>query len=299
VSNSTSLAPKPQADPGPTVTIVVPALNEERGLRQILPSLVERAASLEWQVVVVDDGSSDSTADVARSFGVDVISHGRTRGYGAALKTGIGAAKGPWIATMDADGQHTLEALEAVLAPRESADMVVGARRGLRQSRLWRMPGKWALGKLAAFIANRPVPDLNSGLRVCRAEIARRYIHLCPDGFSFSTTVSLAFHHRGHDVVYVPISIQSSTSRSTVTPISGLGTLLLILRLATLFEPLRLFVAASLIFITAGLLYAVPYALAGRGISIGAALVMLTGVQLLFVGLIADQISSLRKERYE
>ena len=286
-------------DTGPTVTIILPALNEEVGLARVLPSLMERAAVSRWRVVVVDDGSSDSSGDVARSCGALVISHGQTRGYGAALKSGIGAATTPWIATMDADGQHTLEALETVLGQRESADMIIGARRGLRQSRLWRMPGKWVLGKLAVFIANRPIPDLNSGLRAGRTQLVKRYLHLCPDGFSFSTTVSLAFLHQGLAVTYVPISVNPSTSKSTVTPSSGLGTLLLILRLATLFEPLRLFVSASLLFMTAGLLYAVPYALLGRGVSIGAAVVVLTGVQLLFVGLIADQISSMRRERFE
>ena len=286
-------------DTGPTVTIILPALNEEIGLARVLPPLMERAAVSGWRVVVVDDGSSDTSGSVARSHGAVVISHGQTRGYGAALKSGIGAATTPWIATMDADGQHTLDALEAVLGQRESADMIIGARRGLRQSRLWRMPGKWVLGKLAVFIANRPIPDLNSGMRACRTHLVKRYLHLCPDGFSFSTTVSLAFLHQGLAVTYVPISVNPSTSKSTVTPSSGLGTLLLILRLATLFEPLRLFVSASLIFMTAGFLYAVPYALLGRGVSIGAALVVLTGVQLLFVGLIADQISSMRKERFE
>lgn len=286
-------------DTGPTVTIILPALNEEVGLARVLPSLMERAAVSGWRVVVVDDGSSDSSGNVARSCGAVVISHGQTRGYGAALKSGIGAATTTWIATMDADGQHTLEALETVLGQRESADMIIGARRGLRQSRLWRMPGKWVLGKLAVFIANRPIPDLNSGLRASRTQLVKRYLHLCPDGFSFSTTVSLAFLHQGLAVAYVPISVNPSTSKSTVTPSSGLGTLLLILRLATLFEPLRLFVSASLLFMTAGLLYAVPYALLGRGVSIGAAVVVLTGVQLLFVGLIADQISSMRRERFE
>jgi glycosyltransferase involved in cell wall biosynthesis len=283
----------------PTVTIILPALNEEIGLTRLLSSLMERSTPNGWQVIVVDDGSTDSTASVARSLGALVIPHGRKKGYGAALKTGIRAATAPWIATMDADGQHTLEALETVLREMGSADMIIGARRGLRQSRFWRMPGKWVLGKLAVFIANRPIPDLNSGLRTCRTDLVRRYLHLCPDGFSFSTTVSLAFIHQGLEVTYVPISVSPSTSRSTVTPSSGLGTLLLILRLATLFEPLRLFVSASLLFIAAGLLYAIPYALLGRGISVGAALVVLTGVQLLFVGLIADQISSMRKERFE
>lgn len=286
-------------DATPTVTIVVPALNEETGLARVLQPLMERSALNRWQVIVVDDGSTDSSVNVARSFGASVISHSRTKGYGAALKTGIGAATAPWIATMDADGQHTVEALEAVLEQRESADMIIGARRGLRQSQLWRMPGKWVLGKLAVFIANRAIPDLNSGLRTCRTHLVRRYLHLCPDGFSFSTTVSLAFLHQGHAVTYVPISVNQSTSKSTVRPSSGFETLLLILRLATLFEPLRLFVSTSLMFMAAGFLYAIPYALLGRGVSVGAALLILTGVQILFVGLIADQISSLRKERFE
>jgi glycosyltransferase involved in cell wall biosynthesis len=260
---------------------------------------MERAPGARWQVIVVDDGSTDGTSGLAKSLGAEVISHGERRGYGAALKTGVAAARAPWIATMDSDGQHSLDMLESVIAARADSDMVIGARGGLTQSKLWRMPGKWVLGKLAAFIANRPIPDLNSGLRVCRADLLRRYVHLCPDGFSFSTTVSLAFLHRRLKVKYVPISVAPSLSSSRVTARSGLETLLLILRLATLFEPLRLFVSASLIFLVSGFLYAVPYAIAGRGISVGAAIVVFTGIQLLFVGLIADQVSSLRKERFE
>ena len=261
---------------------------------------MERAVLRNWQVVVVDDGSTDGTDDVARRYGATVIAHQRSKGYGAALKTGIAAASAPWVATMDADGQHTPEALDAVLGAIDTGtQMVIGARRGLRQSPLWRMPGKWVLGKLAQFIADRQIPDLNSGLRVCRTDMVRRYVHLCPDGFSFSTTISLAFLHRRLEVRYVPISINPSSSKSTVTPASGLETLLLILRLATLFEPLRLFVTASLVLVVAGVLYAIPYAALGRGISVGAALVVFTGVQLLFVGLIADQVASLRRERFE
>src|SRR5258706_10414618 len=104
----------------PAVTIVIPALDEEVGLARILPGLMERALAESWQVIVVDDGSSDSTGEVARSLGARVISHDRTKGYGAALKTGIAAAGAPWGATMDADGQHSLEALELVLAQREA-----------------------------------------------------------------------------------------------------------------------------------------------------------------------------------
>jgi glycosyltransferase involved in cell wall biosynthesis len=289
----------PEPDALPTVSIVMPAFNEGPNLPAVLTPLLDEARRRHWEVLVVDDGSADDTAAVAARCGATVVSHPRNRGYGAALKTGIRAATAPFVATMDSDGQHTLEALDDVLAHAGDADLVVGARSGLRQSPLWRMPGKWVLQRLATFIARQPIPDLNSGLRVFRREVILRYIHLCPDGFSFSTTSTLAFLNRGRSVEYVPIQIKPRGGHSTVSMITGFDALLLILRLATLFEPLRLFVSAGLMLFGAGILWAIPYAAAGRGISLGAGLLVLTAVQLLFTGLVADQIASLRKERYE
>ena len=281
------------------VTIVIPVLNEEVGLRSLLPDLLVQARAESWEILVVDDGSSDLSGHVAEELGARVTRHPRRRGYGAALKTGIRSARGSLVATMDGDGQHSVKDLCRVVSAAADADMVIGARRGLRQSKLWRMPGKWLVGLLAEYLAGESIPDLNSGLRVFKRDVVMRYLHLCPDGFSFSTTITLAFLDRGKQIDYVPIDVQQASSRSTVTVATGLETLFLLLRLATLFQPLRLFVTVGLVAIAAGILWAIPYAFAQRGISIGAALLVLTGVQVLFVGLLADQVAMLRKERFE
>ena len=281
------------------LSLVLPALNEAAPLSTLLVELSRVAADQDWELVVVDDGSADATRDVAGRAGATVLRHERTRGYGAALKSGIRATTREFVAFMDADGQHTVAALHAVVGHAAEADMVVGRRAGLSATRLWRRPGKWLLLRLADYIARDRIPDLNSGLRVTKRELLLRYMHLCPEGFSFTTTLTLAFLDRGRSVIWVPISVEPSRSRSTVTVATGFETILLILRLATLFQPLRLFVTASLILIAAGLAWSVPYALDGRGISIGAALLVIAGVQLLFTGLLADQIATFRKERFE
>lgn len=281
------------------VCVVIPALNESSALAALLPELIAAARMRDWQVIVVDDGSRDATAAVAAEAGAEVLRHGRCRGYGAALKTGIRATTRPVVAFMDGDGQHTIPSLLAVAARASDADMIVGARRGLAQSDVWRRPGKWVLIRLATYIAREPIPDLNSGLRVVDRNVLARYVHLCPEGFSFTTTLTLAFMDRGRSVTYVPIDVERSRSRSTVSVATGFETLLLVLRLATLFQPLRLFVTVGLALVLAGLVWSVPYAIDGRGISIGAALLVLTGLQLFFAGLLADQVAALRKERYE
>lgn len=298
-SNGTDAATRPLTHLHGRVSVVVPALNEERGLAVILPELVSLAREHEWQVTVVDDGSTDTTAQVAAAFDVRLIRHPRRRGYGAALKTGIHGTDRPLVAMMDGDGQHRVSALRLVLEHADEAEMVVGARAGLSDTALWRRPGKWILIQLATYIAGQRLPDLNSGLRVIDRTQLIRYMHLCPDGFSFTTTLTLAFVDRGRSIVYTPIVVDRAVSRSMVSVTTGFESLLLILRLATLFRPLRLFVSTGCAFIVAGIAWAVPFALQARGVSIGAALLVLVGIQLCFAGLLADQIASLRKERFE
>lgn len=281
------------------VSVVLPALNEATPLATFLAELVGVAQVHDWEVIVVDDGSSDGTSEVARGAGATVVRHERRRGYGAALKTGVRTATRRYVAFMDGDGQHAVSSMLDLLKLATTADMIVGARRSLRDSDVWRRPGKWVLNQLATYIAQESIPDLNSGLRVVDRDVLRRYIHLCPDGFSFTTTITLAFLDRGRTVRYVPIEVARPLTKSTVSVATGFQTLLLVLRLATLFQPLRLFVTASLLLMLAGFLWSIPYALEGHGISIGAALLVLSGVQLLFAGLLADQIATLRKERYE
>jgi len=256
----------------PTLTIIIPAFNEAQALKSVLASLRTPAFDFVQEIIVVDDGSSDGTAEVAQAVGVRVIRHYRNMGYGAALKTGIRASQTEFVLTMDADGQHLAEDVRRLWDAISDYDMVVGQRTGLQQSPLWRMPGKWLLWMMANYLTQHTIPDLNSGLRLLRREAALKYLHICPAGFSFSTTITMALISRGYKVGYVPITIQRRLGKSTVTLNTGLNTLILILRIASLFDPLRLFIPVSALVGVVGVLWGIPYAMLGRGVSIGAML---------------------------
>lgn len=284
----------------PAATIVIPAFNEAAALGAVLRDIQAVSLELGATVTVIDDGSSDATAEVARAAGATVVRHARNLGYGAALKTGIRDAATEYVITMDADGQHDGAALRRVWARRAEADMVVGARQGLLHSRAWRMPSKWFLRAIAAYLTRQPIVDLNSGLRVYRRSVLMKYLHLCPSGFSFTTTMTLAMLGRGWRVFYEPIDIRPRQGvHSTVTVRTGLETIILVLRLIALFNPLRVFVPAAVTCALAGLLWGLPIALLGRGISVGSMLAVVTGVVLFALGLLCDQISQLRLERFE
>ena len=281
------------------VTVIIPAFNEAASINKVVSDLVGAALPFIAEIIVIDDGSSDETGRLAEIAGARLVRHRQNRGYGAALKSGIRAAQTEFVLTYDADGQHRPDQLAALWTAHEAADMVVGARQALLHSPLWRMPGKWLLNLMANYLMRRRIPDLNSGLRLMRREVISRYLHLCPNGFSFSTTSTLALLSRGYDVAFTPITVAPRAGRSTVSLRAGLDTIVLILRIAALFEPLRIFVPASLLSCLAGVLWGIPYALAGRGVSVGALLAIVTGILLFGLGILSDQISQLRLERYE
>jgi glycosyltransferase involved in cell wall biosynthesis len=263
------------------------------------------ARSHQWEVIVVDDGSSDETVEqVSQCMDnryLKLIQHPYNRGYGAALKTGIRAAEAHLVATMDSDGQHDPGDLLNLLHLAETHELVVGRRHRLIHSKLWRMPGKWILNWLANYLSRQRIPDLNSGMRMFHTEVIKKYLHLCPDGFSFSTTSTLVFFNRGYAVTYVPISIRQrhEDAHSTVKLSTGFDTFVLILRLASLFAPLRLFVPASFFFFALSVVWGLPYILLGRGVSVGALLLFVTGMLVFFFGLLTDQVAQLRLEKYE
>jgi glycosyltransferase involved in cell wall biosynthesis len=261
-------------------------------LKVTCPELIEA-------IIVVDDGSSDDTASIAESTGVRVIQHKRNKGYGASLKTGIRAARTEFVLTMDSDGQHQAEDIGRLWEKAGHSDMVVGQRTSLIHSPLWRMPGKWLLSFMANYLTRQHIPDLNSGFRLMRREVVMKYMHLCPPGFSFSKTITMAFFNRGYNVAYVPIDVKKRVGASTVSLATGLETIILILRIATLFDPLRIFIPISIFTASVGILWGIPYTLSGRGISVGSMLAIVTALLMFSLGLICDQISQLRLERYE
>jgi glycosyltransferase involved in cell wall biosynthesis len=281
------------------ITIVIPAYNEAEAIEPVLNRLKTIRPDLVEEIIVVNDGSTDQTAERAQLPGIRVVSHSQNRGYGAALKTGIIAAQTPFVVTMDSDGQHNPADVERLWAVAASNDMVVGQRTAVLHSQLWRMPGKWLLTLMANYLSRRRIPDLNSGFRLMRRDVVKKYMHLCPSGFSFSTTITMAFFNRGHKVDYVPIQVEKRTGKSTVSVRTGFETIILVLRLATLFDPLRVFIPLSIFFGIAGFSWGIPYALAGYGLSVGAMLAFVTALLMFTLGLVCDQVSQLRLERYE
>lgn len=282
----------------PGVTIVVPAYREATGIAGVIDALMETVSELRHttpvEVIVVDDGSPDGTGAAVKPFeseSLRLIRHPANRGYGAALKTGIAAARHDWIVITDADGTYPNHRIPDLLADRDGYDMVVGARTGaVREVPLLRRPPKWVLRKLASYLSGQRIPDLNSGLRVMRRSVVERFLDILPDGFSFTTTITLAMLCNGHPVKYHSIDYHKRDGRSKIRPVADtLGFLTLILRTVMLFNPLRIFLPAALFFVGAAFAVAVgSWALTGRIMDVTTILLFVTGVQLLGLGMIAD-----------
>lgn len=280
-------------------TIIIPAYNEAQSIALVLQDIRTVFTDAPYQVIVIDDGSEDGTGSVAAECGAVVIRHSVNKGYGASLKTGIRNATTELVIIMDADGQHRAEDAKRLLEKSSGRDMIVGQRTGLVHSPLWRMPGKWALGWLANYLSRRHIPDLNSGLRIFRRDVVLKYLHLCPSGFSLSTTITMILFSRGYNIAYEPIEVKKRTGKSTVSISTGLDTLILMLRIASLIDPLRVFLPASFAIGLIGVGWSIRYALTGNGVSSGSLLAIVTALLLFAIGLLCDQISQLRLERYE
>lgn len=293
-SDSAGLTKSDEAG-GVALTVVVPAFNEEAGIGRVLDSLRAELgrSALPYEIVVVDDGSSDRTAEVAMERGVRVVSHGANRGYGAALKSGIRTARSPYILITDADGTYPSDSVPSLLAAVPDNDMVVGARTGSSvEIPLIRRPAKWFLRRLAEYLSESRIPDLNSGLRIFRRDRAIQLFPILPSGFSFTTSITLALLCNDGRVAWVPIDYSKRTGRSKIRPIRDtFNFLLLILRVILYFNPLKVFIPASLL-VLAGFLTSLGYDLfVLRDLTEKTLILLFAGVQLLAIGLLADMIS--------
>lgn len=279
------------------LSIVVPAYNEGEAIGPVLAGI--RAAmddaGFVYEVLVVDDGSEDNTAEMAESAGVRLVRHGENRGYGAALKTGIRRAAYPLIGITDADGTYPNEQLPefARLAAEGQYDMVVGARTGDSVSiPLARRPAKWALNRLANYLVRSSIPDLNSGLRVFRKDAFDEFVRYLPSGFSFTTTLTLAMLSSDYSVRYVPISYHARVGRSKISPIRDTINILgLILRTIMYFAPLRVLLPISGLLLLAALAVLVGSALfTPRIMDVTVIVITMTALQIAVVALVADLI---------
>jgi glycosyltransferase involved in cell wall biosynthesis len=275
------------------VSIVVPAYNEEKAIGAQLEAVRQVMERSGWpfEILVVDDGSTDRTADEVRRHAVRLVQQPRNRGYGAALKAGIAAAQNDLIVIIDADGTYPADTIPALLEQAGNYDMVVGARTGQDvHIPLVRRPAKWLLARLASYLAEQPIPDMNSGLRVLKRPQVERFAHLLPSGFSFTTTITLALLCNDYRVLYVPINYAQRVGTSKIRPAHAYHFLLLILRTVVYFNPLRIFLPLGFMFFLAGLGKTVYDIFIGN-LSESAVMGILTGVIIWCVGLLADQIS--------
>ena len=279
-----------------STSVLIPAYNEAESIGDVVRSVAQAGDWLE--ILVIDDGSDDATAARAREAGADVLQHPYNKGNGAAVKTGLRQASGEFILIIDADGQH-----RAALAPRLVArlgeyDLVVGARPDATQATLGRRVGNLILARLASFLAGRAIPDLTSGFRAARTSCLLEFIHLLPNGFSTPTTTTLAFIRAGYNVAFETADAEMRVGRSKIHfARDGFKFFLILLRVITIFSPLRIFVPISAFSLTLGGGYAAWTIATQMHITNSSVLLIVLGVIVFLLGLVSEQISTLRFEK--
>jgi len=276
-------------------TVVIPAFNEAAAIGGLIDAL-QRSAK--WhEVIVVDDGSSDDTGTLAASAGASVVRHPYNKGNGAAVKTGIRHATGKYVVIVDADGQHRPEDAVRLVAQLETYDLVVGARAPATQASIARHLGNTTLNAIAGYLAERPIPDLTSGFRAARRDGLLEFLHLLPNGFSTPTTTTLAFIKAGYSVKFEPIEAASRQGVSKIRLGSdGVRFFLILLKVMTIFSPLRIFLPISAAMFIVGALYALWTILTQSHVTNSSVLLIVISVVVFLVGLVSEQISSLRFE---
>lgn len=277
------------------VSVIIPCYNEERAVGPVLDRVRHTMEALErpYEIIAVDDGSADRTVERLEAAAVTLIRHPHNRGYGAALKTGARAARHDTLVITDADGTYPNERIPELLARLENADMVVASRTGERvHVPAARRPAKWALTKLAHYLSGQRIPDLNSGLRAIRRTLWIKYEPVFPDGFSLTTTLTLAALTNGHVVEYLPINYHARVGRSKIRPIRDtMNFIRLILRTVLYFDPLKVFVPLTLALWAAAVGVGGLSWLHGRLMDVTTIVLFMTGLQMLAIGALADLIT--------
>jgi len=280
------------ADPR-RVSIVIPACNEAGAIADVVKEL--RAAADWGEIIVVDDGSTDETAARAQSAGARVVRHPYNKGNGAAVKTGVREATGEFILIIDGDGQHKPEDARRIVDKLDPFDLVVGARAKDTHAGLRRRIGNAALNGLASFLTERDIPDLTSGFRAARRSGLIEFLPILPNGFSTPTTTTLAFLKAGYNVTFEPVEarVRIGTSKIKLSR-DGPRFFLIVLRVITIFSPLRIFLPVSALSFLVGAAYAVWTMITQRHVTNSSVLLITLSVVIFLMGLISEQIAALR-----
>lgn len=289
---------KRQQDSHTSVTILLPAYNEEQAIAATIRKIKELYP--DFEVLVVDDGSTDSTMQEAMNAGANVWPHPYNIGNGAAIKTGLRCATGEWLIMMDSDGQHKPEDIARLLEHKDTFDMVVGGRSKGSDTSLHRDIANKLYNWFASYVTKFEVKDLTSGFRLVRTEVARQYIYLLPNTFSYPSTLTMAYLRSGRSVKYVPIQTLARKGKSKIKLLSdGIRFFLIISKVATLFSPLRVFLPISTFLFGTGVLYYTYTYLTANRFSNMSALLFSSSLIIFMMGLISEQISQMRYDRIQ
>lgn len=281
------------------LTLVVPVYNEHNGIEPALEQLrkIWDNVDFDLEIILVNDGSDDGTEEILNGLSDKrfvVINHPKNRGYGAALKTGIKASTSPYVAITDADGTYPNDRLGEFYHEiiKRDLDMLVGARVGENvKIPLIRKPAKWVLNKIANYLSGAKIPDLNSGFRIMKREVLEKFLNILPDGFSFTTTITLGMLTNGFAVEYVSIDYDTREGKSKIRPIyDTLNFLQLIIRTTLYFDPLRVFVPLSGLFLLVSFLLVLARIILGSGFGVISVIFFVLGIQFLAIGMLADLI---------
>jgi glycosyltransferase involved in cell wall biosynthesis len=276
-----------------SLSIVIPAKNESGAIGEAVAGA--RAKYPDAEIIVVDDGSTDDTASIAETAGAKVIRHPESLGNGAAVKSGARAATGEIIAFMDGDGQHDPAEFDALLGRLDDGfDMVIGARSSGSHANVGRLWANGIYNVIASWLTGRRIPDLTSGFRVVRADMFKRFLYLLPNGFSYPTTITMAFLRAGFSIRFEPIPVAKRIGKSHIRPIrDGVRFMVIIFKIATLYSPLKIFLPISVLFFATGAgWYIHTYVTIGRFTNMSM-LLFSASVIVFLIGLISEQITAL------
>jgi len=276
-------------------SVIVPAYNEENTICRVIEELIKSLETkrLTFEIIVVDDGSTDNSYEILKKIsGIKVIKHENNIGYGGALKTGIGYSNYNNIVTIDSDGTYPNKLIPELVKELSENDMVVGARQiSDKNIPIIRKPVKWIMGKLANYLSESYIPDLNSGLRAFKKDISLKFYKILPSGFSFSTTITLAMHCNGYRIKYIPIKYQNREGKSKFSPINDtLEFLFLIFRTVMYFNPLKVFLPLAGILFLLFVAFLINDIISLSNLTDKTVFMFIAFIQILAIGLLADLI---------